>query len=168
MAAASPSQPDQNEELEKAKSFENALHELEDIVGQLEGGAKPLDESLGLYEKGVNSLRHCHTILDKAEKRIRLLVKNSKGEPEVSDSPIPDRKSSSRRTAPVHETPNPAQGAKVSEITPPDVGSKKSGQQPIDCEPLPRQNTEPSVKPKSRPVSDQADAGGGSLFGSAQ
>ena len=52
-------------------------------------GAKPLDESLALYEKGVGALKHCHGILDKAEKRIRLLVKNERGEPVLEDAPLP-------------------------------------------------------------------------------
>ncbi|MFH0937824.1 MAG: exodeoxyribonuclease VII small subunit [Planctomycetota bacterium] len=67
------------------KSFENCLAELEEIVAQLEVGAKPLDESLTLYERGIASLKSCHAILDKAEKRIRLLVKGPNGEPLVRE-----------------------------------------------------------------------------------
>ena len=58
----------------KPASFEDSLRELEEIVSQLEAGERPLDESLALYEKGVAALKNCHTVLDKAEKRIRMLV----------------------------------------------------------------------------------------------
>ena len=61
------------------ESFEELLAKLEDIVGQLEAGAKPLEESLALYEQGVEALKRCHLILDRAEKRIRLLVKGADG-----------------------------------------------------------------------------------------
>ncbi len=85
----------------KPKSFEDALAELEEIVEQLESGAKPLDESLDLYEKGVAALKHCHGILDKAEKRIRTLVQNQNGAPTLQDGELPvARKPASRKSAP--------------------------------------------------------------------
>ena len=34
-------------------SFEDALHELEKIVGGLEQGAGKLDEAIGAYERGT-------------------------------------------------------------------------------------------------------------------
>src|SRR5438045_383067 len=66
-------------------SFESALAELEEIVAQLEAGEKPLEESLALYERGVGALKRCHGILDKSEKRIRLLVKDASGAPALRD-----------------------------------------------------------------------------------
>ncbi|HYG77759.1 MAG TPA: exodeoxyribonuclease VII small subunit [Planctomycetota bacterium] len=168
--AATPQ--NQNNESEKPKTFEHALEELEEIVSQLEAGEKPLDESLELYEKGVAALRHCHAVLDKAEKRIRLLVKNNRGEPELSDSPVPDRKTpSSRRAAPVRENAqgqSSPQGAKNYTDEAAQEGSKNSGDESVDSEPPVRQNPEPSVKPKSRPASGMTDASGGSLFGNTE
>lgn len=67
-------------------SFEQQLAELEEIVRQLEDGEKPLDESLALYEKGVTSLKACHAILDRAEKRIKVLVQHASGEPALEDA----------------------------------------------------------------------------------
>ena len=37
------------------ESFETLLRRLEGIVGQLEAGERPLDESLALYESGVST-----------------------------------------------------------------------------------------------------------------
>lgn len=144
------------------KSFEDALNELEDIVGQLEAGTKPLDESLALYEKGVGALKHCHGILDKAEKRIRVLVKNARGEPELRDAEIPNagagKKPSSRRVEPTEESDD---DDSVED-------SKNSEQQTVDSDSPPRQNLPPSVKQKPRTTPGKPDAAGGSLFGSSQ
>jgi exodeoxyribonuclease VII small subunit len=60
--------------------FEKALEALEKIVERLEQGDAPLDDSLKMYEKGVRAFRQCRTLLDKAEKRIQLLVRNEDGD----------------------------------------------------------------------------------------
>ena len=51
-------------------SFENAIKELTSIVGKIEQGQVPLQDSLEQYEKGMALIKHCRTILQKAEKRI--------------------------------------------------------------------------------------------------
>ena len=72
-------------------SFEAQLADLEEIVRQLEAGEKPLDESLALYERGVAALKACHGVLDRAEKRIRVLVKHAGGEPHLEEAdPAPE------------------------------------------------------------------------------
>ncbi|MBS0211278.1 MAG: exodeoxyribonuclease VII small subunit [Planctomycetes bacterium] len=53
--------------------FEQALAELETIVGQLETGDTGLEASLAAYERGVKLLRQCHGILQRAERKIELL-----------------------------------------------------------------------------------------------
>jgi exodeoxyribonuclease VII small subunit len=65
---------------EEQPKFEDALAELEAIVKQLEGGNLPLDEMMARYERGVQSLKLCREMLDKAEKRIEILVKGENGE----------------------------------------------------------------------------------------
>jgi len=62
------------------QSFEKALEELEDIVAKLEQGGLSLDESLGLFEKGVKLSRYLRKELDRAEKKIEILLKDSSGE----------------------------------------------------------------------------------------
>jgi exodeoxyribonuclease VII small subunit len=51
-------------------SFEESIKELTDIVGRIEQGDIPLQESLEQYEKGMALIKQCRTILQKAEKRI--------------------------------------------------------------------------------------------------
>lgn len=61
------------------KSFEKALTELEEIVGKLEEGDLPLEESLALFEKGIKLSRECRDRLTKAERRIEELTKDPDG-----------------------------------------------------------------------------------------
>ena len=51
-------------------SFEDAIKELTDIVGKIEQGEIPLQDSLEQYERGMTLIKHCREILTKAEKRI--------------------------------------------------------------------------------------------------
>jgi exodeoxyribonuclease VII small subunit len=61
-------------------SFEKALEELETIVEKLEKGGLSLSESLALFEKGVKLARFLREELEKAEKKVELLLKDEKGE----------------------------------------------------------------------------------------
>jgi exodeoxyribonuclease VII small subunit len=54
-------------------SYEAAFTELEQIVAALEAEGKPLEESLGLYERGQALAAHCAELLDKAELKVRQL-----------------------------------------------------------------------------------------------
>lgn len=60
-------------------SFEKALTDLEKIVEKLEKGDLSLNESLVLFEKGVKLARYLREELEKAEKKIEILLKNEKG-----------------------------------------------------------------------------------------
>ncbi len=60
------------------KDFETAIAELESIVKKLEEGDSTLEQSLALYERGVQLSRFCHTRLEEAERRIEIL--NERGE----------------------------------------------------------------------------------------
>ena len=51
-------------------NFEDAIQELTKIVGKIEQGQIPLQESIEQYEKGMTLIKHCREILLKAEKRI--------------------------------------------------------------------------------------------------
>ena len=50
--------------------FEESIKELTNIVGKIEQGQIPLQDSLEQYEKGMALIKQCRTILEKAEKRI--------------------------------------------------------------------------------------------------
>ena len=62
------------------KSFETSLAELELIVGKLEDGDLPLEDSLELFEKGIKLSRECRMRLTNAERRIEILMKNAGGD----------------------------------------------------------------------------------------
>lgn len=51
-------------------SFEEALKELESIVKKLENDEITLEDSVKLYEKGLELSKFCSKILDQAELRI--------------------------------------------------------------------------------------------------
>jgi exodeoxyribonuclease VII small subunit len=54
--------------------FEAALNELEQIVGRLERGELKLEESLQLFERGVELTKACRKSLDGAELRVKQLL----------------------------------------------------------------------------------------------
>ena len=65
---------------DKDLDFEQALAELEKAVEKLESGGLSLSESLALFEKGVKLARFLRAELDKAEKKVEILLKDEKGE----------------------------------------------------------------------------------------
>ncbi len=60
-------------------SFEQALGQLEQIVQQLERGDVPLDQSIGLYERGEALRAACQQRLDAAQARIERIVSGADG-----------------------------------------------------------------------------------------
>lgn len=56
-------------------SYEEALAQLRTIVDQLERGSLGLEQSLELYEKGVQLTRFCETRLEVVEERMQLLTR---------------------------------------------------------------------------------------------
>jgi exodeoxyribonuclease VII small subunit len=60
-------------------SFEKAFERLEQILGTMNSGKTPLEESLKLFEEAENLIRTCSQRLNAAEQKIEQLIKN-KGE----------------------------------------------------------------------------------------
>jgi exodeoxyribonuclease VII small subunit len=56
-------------------TFEQAQAELEQIVERLERGQAPLDEALGLWERGEALYAFCRARLDAAEGRVEELAR---------------------------------------------------------------------------------------------
>jgi exodeoxyribonuclease VII small subunit len=71
-------------------TFEKALAELEQIVAKLEKGGTSLNDSLALFEKGVKLARFLRGELDKAERKVEILLKDEKGGMKTEDFD-PDR-----------------------------------------------------------------------------
>ena len=55
-------------------SFEEAAARLEEIVGRMENGETPLEESLKLFEEGSALASFCYRKLSAAEQRIRQIA----------------------------------------------------------------------------------------------
>jgi exodeoxyribonuclease VII small subunit len=55
--------------------FEKKLTRLEEIVTKMEGGNLALEESLKLFEEGVNHSRECQKQLTAAEEKVKVLLK---------------------------------------------------------------------------------------------
>ncbi|MFI4964486.1 MAG: exodeoxyribonuclease VII small subunit [Caulobacterales bacterium] len=62
-----------------ALSFEQALAELEQIVGRLESGQAPLEDSIRMYERGAALKAHCETRLEAARLRVEKIVVGAAG-----------------------------------------------------------------------------------------
>ena len=69
-----------------AMSFEQALAELETIVGRLESGQAPLEESISLYERGAQLKAHCETRLEAARLKVEKIVMGAQGQPERTEA----------------------------------------------------------------------------------
>jgi exodeoxyribonuclease VII small subunit len=54
-------------------SFEEALEQLESIIDQIESGEIGLEQSIEAYEKGVELIKRCRGVLERAEQRIEEL-----------------------------------------------------------------------------------------------
>ena len=63
----------------KKEKFEDHLKIVEETVRSLEGGKLGLEESIERYEQGIKALRQCYSILEQAEKKIQMLVKDKDG-----------------------------------------------------------------------------------------
>ncbi len=81
----------------RSNDFEKAFQQLEKIVQRLEGEELSLDESLRLFEEGITLSRFCNSRLEAVEKKIELILADSKGQPvtepfddEVDDDELDD------------------------------------------------------------------------------
>ncbi len=61
------------------KDFEEALNRLEEIVRRLEAGDLPLEDAMRLFEEGMKLSAYCGSKLDEADRRVEILVRNSRG-----------------------------------------------------------------------------------------
>ncbi len=59
----------------KENNFESSLSRLEEISGQLESGEVGLEESIRLYEEGIELAKNCYSTLKNAELKVTELKK---------------------------------------------------------------------------------------------
>ena len=62
-------------------SFEEAMKELEAVVGQLEHGDVALDASITLYERGAALKKRCEEELARAEEKVAQITMDADGNP---------------------------------------------------------------------------------------
>lgn len=60
--------------------FEEALTELEGIIENIEQGEIELEDSLDSYRRGLELVKQCRSILDKAEEEVRELTVEELGD----------------------------------------------------------------------------------------
>ena len=63
----------------KQQTFEQSIKRLEEIVTNLENGDIPLEESIKLFEEGMNLAKFCMEKLNQAEKKLMKLSKKEDG-----------------------------------------------------------------------------------------
>jgi exodeoxyribonuclease VII small subunit len=61
------------------KKFEKAMERLEGIVESLEKGDLPLEDSLKIFEEGMELVNFCSRKLEEAEQKVTLLIKEGSG-----------------------------------------------------------------------------------------
>ncbi len=61
---------------EEKQNFEESIKELEVIASELENGDLSLDESVAKFEQGMKLSKKCSDLLEDAEKRITILLKD--------------------------------------------------------------------------------------------
>ena len=60
-------------------SFEQAMAELETVVGQLESGDVELEASIKLYERGAALKKRCEEKLKEAEEKVAAITLDEQG-----------------------------------------------------------------------------------------
>ena len=62
-------------------SFEDALHELEEIVKSLERGDVSLDDAIAAFERGTALKAHCQKRLEEARMKVEQIKLPEEGKP---------------------------------------------------------------------------------------
>lgn len=71
-------------------SFEESLKQLEAIIGKLERGDLPLEDSVRLFEEGVQLSNACKAELEAAEGKVQILLKQKDGSMKPAPFPSED------------------------------------------------------------------------------
>lgn len=58
-------------------TFEKGLERLEQIVSGLEQNDAPLEQALELFDEGIGLVKHCYSLLDSAEARVKVLLEDN-------------------------------------------------------------------------------------------
>ena len=69
----------------KDLGFEESLKKLEEIASKMGEGSLSLEESLKMFQEGIELSTFCNKKLDEAEKKISIVLENSEGKLIESD-----------------------------------------------------------------------------------
>ena len=61
--------------------LEELFQNLEEVIGKLEGEDVNLEEAFRLYQKGMELLKQCNTVIDAVEKKVLILDENGETHP---------------------------------------------------------------------------------------
>lgn len=75
--------------MKEKPSFEVAYKRLEVILEKMNSGNLGLDESLTLYEEADQLINLCTKMLDAAERKIKIMIKNRAGKTELDEDGSP-------------------------------------------------------------------------------
>jgi exodeoxyribonuclease VII small subunit len=64
-------------EKENELKFEDAMIQLEDIVGELEHGDVPLEKAIELFQQGMKLSQLCSQKLEQVERKIEMIVEEN-------------------------------------------------------------------------------------------
>ncbi len=67
------------------KSFEQAYNQLKELVEKLENGETDLEESLKIFEEGMELIDFCNKKLEDAENKFKKLLRNGEGDFRLED-----------------------------------------------------------------------------------
>ena len=70
--------------------FDEILVRLRSLVERLEGGNLPLEDGLRFFEEGMELCKRGAEILDRAEKRVEVLLSTAGGQPRTANFEVPD------------------------------------------------------------------------------
>jgi exodeoxyribonuclease VII small subunit len=62
-------------------TFEQAMKELEEVVGKLERGDVALEDSIKLYERGAELKKRCEAKLQEAQEKVAAITLDTEGKP---------------------------------------------------------------------------------------
>lgn len=63
----------------KEVNFEGAMERLEEIVSKMENHELSLEESIKIFQEGIELVAACNKKLDEAERKISVIMKNAEG-----------------------------------------------------------------------------------------
>ncbi len=64
---------------EKKYTFEQAMQRLEEIVNKLELGNVPLEETISLFQEGMELINFCNQKLEEVKHKVEIVIRNKEG-----------------------------------------------------------------------------------------